>query len=162
MSHVWYLIFKVMPGIYFRQQVCDDAQLGLTLKKTKKQNKKMKQLHAILSRCYFNMFILLFKLWRIKCVLLTMQSLFMIIDMLNYWFLSWCLCLSENVIYHQWNVEILQIGILYAWSQVNMHLTVTAKPCTIFFFFFFFTPIYIPCFTHSWTSDSTALVLKYV
>lgn len=41
----------------------------------------MKELHGVLSRCYFNMMILLYKLWRIKCVLLKMQSLFMIIGM---------------------------------------------------------------------------------
>lgn len=58
--------------------------------------------------------------------LLTMQSLFMIIDMLSYWFLLWCLCLSEKkkLIYHRCNVEILQIGNLCEWTQLTMHLTV--------------------------------------
>lgn len=76
------LMSKVILGICF-YQVCEDAQFAVTKKKNK--NKKMKQLHGILFCCCFNMFVLLCKLWQIKCVLLTMQSLFMMISVFKLW-----------------------------------------------------------------------------
>lgn len=77
---------------------------------------KMKELHGVLSRCYFN--ICYTSSGESSVFLLTMQSLFMIIGMFKLLIsivmplLVW----KKKVIYHQCNVEILQIGILYGWS----------------------------------------------
>lgn len=70
-----------MFGFVNNQGHTRDILLPTRYVKTMGLKNKMKQLHAILSCCYFNMFILLYEFGRIKSVFFTMQSLFMVIDL---------------------------------------------------------------------------------
>lgn len=88
-------------------------------------NKKQNKMKHFMVYCLDVILICLFcytRWGKSLSVLLTMQSLFMVIDLFNL-LISIVMpfaCL-EKVIYRQCNVEILKIGILYGLSQVNMH-----------------------------------------